>query len=181
MQAIEIERRFLCGGMPPDHLEAVPIVQGYLSTGSPSVRIRETPGGYVQTVKGRGFEHEEVELTLPDDVGQALLRMCGDRLIRKTRYLDERWEIDVFHGPLEELIIAEVELSSATETLPTIPDYLHVLRELTGMKNVSNKDLSLLKPKRCRKLVRELYAPFRESEGEPPRAPEAIPPVYTGA
>ena len=52
-------------------------------------------------------------------------RFCGDRLIEKTRHHvpvgDHVWEVDVFAGANEGLVVAEVELGSIDETIASPP------------------------------------------------------------
>jgi CYTH domain-containing protein len=45
-----------------------------------------------------------------------MLRLCGEMVIQKTRHLvpwlGHTWEVDVYHGVLEGIVIAEIELAS---------------------------------------------------------------------
>lgn len=64
--------------------------------------------------------------------------------IDKTRYIVDhegwKWEIDVFHGRHEGLIVAEIELPSA-ECQPPLPKFIG--REVTGDARYYNSMLSL--------------------------------------
>jgi adenylate cyclase len=67
-----------------------------------------------------GVTRNEFEYEIP--LGDALFlldNLCERPLIEKTRYRepvgDKVWEIDVFHGDNEGLVIAEIELRSASE------------------------------------------------------------------
>ncbi len=46
----------------------------------------------------------------------AMFKLCGDKIVEKTRYFvpwrGHTWEIDVYHGVLEGVVTAEVELVS---------------------------------------------------------------------
>ncbi|MDY0286981.1 MAG: CYTH domain-containing protein [Bacteroidales bacterium] len=122
---VEIERKFLVKGAFPA-LEYVhePIKQGFLST-DPKRTVRVRIGGtrgYI-TVKGPGdpsgimrFEWEH-EITLQE--ATALLELCEPGAIYKTRYRipagKHVFEVDVFHGENQGLILAEIELQSPTD------------------------------------------------------------------
>ena len=90
------------------------IEQGYLCT-EPVVRIRRDNEDYVLTYKSRGLMvREEYNLPLTSEAYQHLKAKIDGRLIQKTRYmlpLDNGLtiELDLFHGDLEPLILAEVE------------------------------------------------------------------------
>ena len=86
------------------------------------VRVRDTEG-YV-TIKSRdgGLARQEFEYAIPLADAQSLLKLCGRRILEKIRHdVDHAgylWEIDEYSGPLEGLILAEVELLSETEDPP---------------------------------------------------------------
>jgi CYTH domain-containing protein len=120
---IEIERKFLV----PDRafLEGLPGVayrQGYLCRDPErTVRVRLAGGQASLTIKGRthGASRAEFEYAIPsEDVG-SLLALCDAPLIEKTRYRVDHagltWEVDLFHGDNEGLVVAEVELRSADQ------------------------------------------------------------------
>lgn len=163
---IEIERRFLCRILRPDALRAASrrseIRQGYLSDGEPAVRIRARDGEYLLTIKaGRGRVRREVEIAIDGEAGRALFDMAGDRRLEKVRYVIDRWEIDVFRGPLDGLVIAEVELDRPDEPLPPTPPGFDLLREVTEDATFTNQHLAHLTPDAARRLVREVM----EGEG----------------
>jgi adenylate cyclase len=123
---IEIERKFLVRDRAVlDGAAGVPYRQGYLSTDSErTVRVRRAGDrGYV-TVKGRshGPARAEFEYTIPAPDADAMLDTLALRpIVEKTRHVVDaggrRWEIDVFGGANEGLMIAEVELESADAPL----------------------------------------------------------------
>jgi len=131
--AKEIERRFLVTDIEgffedakAGHKKLVAI-QGYLSVSKEStVRIRSNSGKWYLAIKGPtiGISRDEFEYQVPEEDGQAILKMCENRLIEKVRYKLQRgkhvWEVDIFGGHNNGLITAEVELLSADEevTLP---------------------------------------------------------------
>lgn len=158
MIGYEHERRFL--SLPP-HAAAAGrrIRQAYLSAGRPTVRVRESGGEYVLTVKGGASR--EVEVALDQAHGSALFEMARKHVIEKQRFLLDGWEVDVFAGRLSGLVIAEIELDAPDSQLPPFPPGLHVLREITGERRLSNASLSRLGRRRAAALLAELYEPYR--------------------
>jgi adenylate cyclase len=65
-----------------------------------------------------GDSRAEYEIPL-SDASQMLDNLCLKPLIEKTRYeevhYDRFWEIDVFHGDNEGLIVAEIELTESQD------------------------------------------------------------------
>lgn len=124
MKKTEIERKFLVdipkflGFVSRTRGTASQIEQGYLSIAPPVVRIRVENYGPGQnraflTVKGPGLlSRTEVECQLSLEAANDLLFMCSGTRIGKTRYSVDGWEVDVFHGVLEGLVVAEIELKA---------------------------------------------------------------------
>ena len=119
---MEIERKFLIHTLPKD-LETYPrkeIAQGYIST-NPVIRIRRSNDDYILTCKGEGLmAREEFELSLTAESFAHLKTKVDGIFIEKTRYLipyDKNLtiELDVFHGKLSPLVLAEVEFASIEE------------------------------------------------------------------
>ncbi len=79
------------------------------------------------TIKSRdgGLAREEFEYAIPLADARSLLKLCGQRIVDKIRheinYAGYCWEVDEYLPPLEDLIIAEVELQSETEDPPRPP------------------------------------------------------------
>lgn len=124
--ALEIERKFLID------LENIPILengikikQGYLSANKNGVvRVRTKDEKAYLTIKSSniGISRLEFEYEIPfEEANEILEKLCEKPIIDKTRYLIRNdkhiWEIDVFYGDNEGLILAEVELSSENEEL----------------------------------------------------------------
>jgi adenylate cyclase len=118
----EIERKFLVATnawVPRD--PGVHLTQGYLNSQKARVvRVRIEGPRAVLTVKGptTGIRRAEFEYAIPlDDAREMLDQLCERPLIDKHRHVEIhnglRWEIDVFHGENEGLVVAEVELPSA--------------------------------------------------------------------
>lgn len=105
------------------------IVQAYLSDRKEAtVRVRIRDKEAFLTVKGvnHGIERSEWEYSIPVDEARSIIKECCSDVLSKTRYLvnygDKIWEIDEFHGHLEGLVLAEVELSAPDEPI-AIPDF----------------------------------------------------------
>lgn len=116
---MEIERKFLIKNIP-NNLETYDkkeIAQGYLCT-DPVIRIRKANDAYILTCKGKGLMvREEFELPLTKEAFAHLKAKVDGNLIEKTRYLipyneELTIELDVFHGKLAPLVLAEVEFDS---------------------------------------------------------------------
>lgn len=121
---VEIEHKYLVkeGAWSP-YTQGTLIRQGYLTTDKErTVRIRiHGEKGFV-TIKGVtvGDSRAEYEYEIPlTDASQMLDNLCLKPLIEKTRYEevhhDRFWEIDVFHGDNEGLIVAEIELTGSQD------------------------------------------------------------------
>ena len=120
----EIERKFLVRDLAIlDGVEGIPYRQGYLSTDlERTVRIRHAGDRAFVTIKGRsrGATRAEFEYPIPVDDAEAMLQLCLPPVIEKIRHRLPHaglvWEVDVFGGVNDGLVVAEVELpSEATE------------------------------------------------------------------
>jgi len=137
--AKEIERKFLVkGGFKNQATKETRIVQGYLSSiPERTVRVRiKGDKGYI-TIKGigntSGASRYEWEKEIPANEVEELLKICEPGVIDKTRYLvkvgNHTFEVDEFYGDNKGLILAELELTSETESFPK-PEWLG--EEVTG-------------------------------------------------
>ena len=123
--AKEIERKFLVSGeFRQDSPESYRIIQGYIcSDQDRTVRVRVRGDKGFLTIKGRssadGLSRYEWEKEIPVDEALMLLKLCGGGVIDKVRHLvpyeGHVFEVDVFHGMNEGLVVAEVELKSEDE------------------------------------------------------------------
>lgn len=145
---MEIERKFLIKKLPAD-LDAYPhttLEQGYLCT-NPVVRIRKDDTKYELTYKSAGLMmREEYNLPLTEEAYQHLLTKIDGKLISKERYripLDAGHivELDIFHGALAPLILAEVEFSSKEDALAFLPPKWFS-EEVTSNPDYQNNNLS---------------------------------------
>ncbi|MGB4442315.1 MAG: CYTH domain-containing protein [Coriobacteriia bacterium] len=120
---MEIERKFLLPELPVDVAEApsTHLRQGYLAIGPhDEVRIRDAGGVFTLTAKsGAGIEREESETEITRAQFEALWASTEGRRIEKRRHLlaegDVTYEVDVFEGSLQGLLLAEVEFHSLDE------------------------------------------------------------------
>lgn len=147
---IEIERKFLINDIEviKQATNQYLIKQGYLSSVvERTVRIRiKNDKGFI-TVKGKsnesGTSRMEWEKEIAFEDALALLNLCEEYIIDKTRYLIEQgkhcFEVDVFHGANEGLILAEIELNSEDEVFDK-PDWLGT--EVTGDVRYYNSYIS---------------------------------------
>lgn len=122
---IEIERKFLVSNNSflDDFSRSNRIVQGYLSSQPErTVRVRiKGENGYL-TIKGKseGFSRYEWEKEINIEEAEKLLQLCESGVIDKIRYDvivgTHIFEVDVFYGENEGLILAEIELQTEDET-----------------------------------------------------------------
>ena len=105
--------------------------QGYLCTEPErTVRVRIAGDRGTLTIKGKtvGATRAEFEYDIPRKEAEQLLdTLCQRPLIEKVRYVirdgSHIWEIDVFEGDNEGLVVAEIELQSEDEVFQR-PDWL---------------------------------------------------------
>ena len=123
----EIERKFLLRNddwrLTAD--QGTKYIQGYLiGSKSASVRVRIEGEKAFLNIKSAtlGVSRQEYEYPIPVEEARELLNtLCEQPLVQKTRYLviygDLEWEIDVFEGKNEGLIVAEVELEKEDQQI----------------------------------------------------------------
>lgn len=129
--ATEIERKFLLKpGLWQPAGAGRRMAQGYLSRDPDrTVRVRVVGETAFMTVKSRrtGISRTEIEFHIALEHAQDLLLLCHQPLIDKTRHevLHEGmlWEVDVFHGANDGLIVAEIELPSE-DTAFELPEWI---------------------------------------------------------
>lgn len=137
---IEIERKFLVNTLEfiDQSHKSNKITQGYLNSHPErTVRIRLKDEQAYITIKGKSNESgtSRLEWEKQIDFAEAnqLINLCEDYVISKTRYLitsgNHTFEVDIFHGENEGLILAEIELSSEDEHFDK-PNWLG--KEVTG-------------------------------------------------
>lgn len=145
--ATEIERKFIVIGDTWSHgATGIRMAQGYLAIDPErTVRVRLAGDEAWLTIKGptRGISRSEFEYPIPAEDARSLLELCLPTVIDKTRHrvphAGHLWEVDVFHGENEGLVIAEVELADESIT-PDLPPW--VGEEVSHDRRYSNSNLS---------------------------------------
>ena len=146
--AKEIERKFLVAsdGWKERADGGIRLRQAYIVTMEDrSVRVRIHGNKWARlTVKiGKSaLVRNEYEYDLPMEDARELLAQGVGLVIEKRRYRVPHkgftWEVDVYEGGLEGLVVAEVEMKRETD-LPTLPSW--VGPEITGDRRYSNQAL----------------------------------------
>lgn len=124
--ALEIEHKFLLNNhnWRNEYYQSIAYKQGYLfSDKTRSIRIRTSNDTAWLNIKSAtiGSSRQEYEYEIPLAEGLEILNnLCHKPFIEKIRYLVKHqqhiWEIDVFSGDNEGLIVAEIELSEIGES-----------------------------------------------------------------
>lgn len=160
----EIERKYLLKQLP-ENLNSYKhrrLEQGYLST-SPVVRIRRQDDEYILTYKSAGLMvRKEVELPLDKKSYEHLLTKSDGIIISKTRYIipdgTHSIELDVFHGPLEGLVMAEVEFASK-EAAESYQPPSWFAAEVTDDPAFHNSRMSSMTEDECKALIAKNLCP----------------------
>ncbi len=147
---IEIERKFLVksNDYKSEATSKKRIVQGFLNTHPKrTVRVRIKGNNGFLTIKGisneAGTTRFEWEKEIAVSEAEALLKICEETVIEKTRYeIPEgsyMFEVDEFMAENEGLVIAEIELKNENDPFER-PKWLG--EEVTGQLKYYNSLLS---------------------------------------
>jgi adenylate cyclase len=149
---VEIERKFLVASNTwrahARPREGVSMRQGYIPAWGCTVRVRIAGRKGFLTIKGRadesGLSRDEFEFPIPLRDAMAMLEhLCHRPLVEKTRYHVRSggviWEVDVFEGDNQGLIVAEVELKSEKQSVKK-PEW--VGKEVTRDRRYRNSSLA---------------------------------------
>ena len=130
---IEIERKFLVKDTIHEVIALIrphQIIQAYLvNEKSKSVRVRIMDEKAFLTIKSDmiGITRKEYEYEIPVIEALSLIKSFGLKSLKKKRYKLEfrskTWEIDVFEGALQGLILAEIEFESEDEKFD-VPEWV---------------------------------------------------------
>lgn len=128
---VEIERKYLVDSQKwQPSGKGTQIKQGYLLAGAQkTVRARIKGSHAYLTIKGEpeGIKRTELEYEIPLKDADILLKMIDGFPVEKTRYIEKKgdftWEIDVFEGKNEGLVLAEVELENENQQ-PELPEWV---------------------------------------------------------
>jgi CYTH domain-containing protein len=147
--AIEIERKFrVTGDFQGEVRDSRRITQGYICVEQGrTVRVRISGDEAFLTIKGPSDEkfwsRYEFEQQISALDACELLKLCVSGVIDKVRHYvpagKHTWEVDVFHGENEGLVVAEIELSSESETFE-LPGWIG--EEVTSDRRFYNSMLS---------------------------------------
>ena len=142
--ATEIERKFLVAGELPEG-EDSQIAQAYLSLDPErTVRVRIESGVATLTIKGKaqGISRAEFEYVIPLEEAEHILELAVGSAIEKTRRRivvgKHTWEVDIFHGANEGLVVAEIELECEHDDFVK-PDWLR--EEVSSDRRYFNSSL----------------------------------------
>lgn len=147
---VEIERKFLVlsNDFIKEAISQKRIVQAYLNSNPMrTVRIRIKDNKGFLTIKGLGNESGttrlEWETEIPLGDAEKMLPICESGMIDKIRYEirvgKHLYEVDVFSGENEGLVLAEIELKHENEVFEK-PQWLG--EEVTGDERFYNAYLS---------------------------------------
>jgi adenylate cyclase len=126
---IEVERKWLVPTPPdlPAH-QGKNVIQGYIAVAEDGteVRLRQIGEQFFQTVKSEGgLVRGEIEVELSKQQFDILWPATAGRRLEKTRYsvpwAGKTVEVDVYHGSLVGLVVAEVEFTSVSESAQFTP------------------------------------------------------------
>jgi len=145
----EIERKFLVvgEGWRESVVATKRLRQAYIArTDRLSARVRVVDGqAAFLTIKSAepGLVRAEYEYALPVEDALELVELRQGQMIEKTRHIveiaDARWEVDVFSGTHQGLVIAEIELADADAVFEQ-PEWLG--REVTADPSYYNANLA---------------------------------------
>lgn len=145
----EIERKFRLAEAPSlKKKDGVDIEQGYLVVDGGELRIRRAGRKCFITVKGEGdAARNEWEERLPRWAFDLLWPHTKGRRVAKRRYTQRAgrhtFEIDVYSGALEGLVVLECEFDSKRDAKRfTLPKRFADAREVTGERAYRNRTLA---------------------------------------
>lgn len=144
--AIEIERKFLVTTASYKDVaeRKLSIIQAYLSLkAEATVRVRIVNDEAKLTIKSKnvGAIRNEWEYNIPVSDAFDLINRCAQStIIDKTRYIIGPWEVDEFHGSLQGLVVAEIELEDENQQIEFPP---FIGKEVTNDSRYYNSALSL--------------------------------------
>ena len=148
--AKEIERKFLVAGgeWRNQVTRSMAFRQAYVaSMEDRSVRARivdRRDATLTVKIGASALVRDEYEYAIPLEDAEELMQSAPGVVIEKTRHTVEHggftWEIDVFEGQYEGLVVAEVEMHDENAD-PDLPAWLG--REVTGDRRFSNQSLAM--------------------------------------
>jgi CYTH domain-containing protein len=175
---IEIERKFLLAddSWRKHVLRSTRLRDGILAFyDGRKIRIRFYDDKATLTVKGprKGLARHEFEYEIPSSDGLLLLEQhCKGEVVEKTRHHIPfgtlEWVVDEYHGLLDGVIVAEVELPSEDTSLDLPP---WVGKEVTGVEKYRKVTMVKARKRKLQDAARR--ARKREAAGLAQPAPDA--------
>ncbi|KJF67313.1 MULTISPECIES: CYTH domain-containing protein [Rhizobium] len=151
--AKEIERKFLVAGdeWRNEVTHSMAFRQAYVaSLENRSVRVRivnRRDATLTIKIGASALVRDEYEYSIPLADAEELMASAPGVVIEKTRHtVDHRgftWEVDVFEGIYQGLVVAEVEMDDENAD-PDLPSWLG--KEVTGDRRFSNQALAMDSP-----------------------------------
>jgi adenylate cyclase len=130
---LEIERKFLVAnhGWKNSVIRSVRIRDGLIANSKGNkarVRIANDVATITLKSRKRGLVRTEFEYVIPYSDAEDMLRtMCDENVLDKVRHFvscaDAIWQVDVYEGLLEGVVLAEIELTDRDQKL-TLPDWI---------------------------------------------------------
>ena len=130
---LEIERKFLVANdrWKNSIVRSIRIRDGLIASDKGNkARVRIANGIATIAIKSRrrGAVRIEFEYAIPISDAEEMLRtLCEGNVLDKVRHLvshtGNTWEVDVYEGPLDGIVLAEIELTDADQKL-TLPDWI---------------------------------------------------------
>jgi adenylate cyclase len=146
----EIERKFLTSSRSWQSAvsKVSDIRQVYLATtecASVRIRIKDDVSAFLAIKSAEaGPTRSEFEYPIPVADAEALFELRIGHIVEKRRHIvvvdGRRWEVDLFHGVLDGLIMAELELDAAEQQFQK-PDWLG--KEVTDDRRYYNASLAM--------------------------------------
>ena len=144
---LEIERKYLIKSMgwKGEVVQSVTnIKQAYLfEDQNKSVRIRVRSDQAFLTIKmGKGVTRNEFEYLIPVNDAEEMIKKAALLCLEKDRYVipykGNDWEIDVFKGKYDGLVLAEIELNDESDEIE-LPSWIG--EEVTNNPSYLNVNL----------------------------------------
>ena len=110
------------------------------------LRIRKIENNFLLTYKYKktNINRLEFEYQIPNEDGDKLMSLSKHFIIEKDRYYHQAdkhlWEIDIFYGKNQGLVIAEIELNDENEDIE-IPSWIG--KEISNDDKYLNFNLSI--------------------------------------
>lgn len=146
----EIERKFLTSSQSWQSAvsKVSDIRQAYLATtecASVRIRIKDNAKAFLAIKSAEaGRTRSEFEYPIPVGDAEALFELRIGHIVEKRRHIvlvdGRRWEVDLFRGALDGLIMAELELDTAEQQFQK-PDWLG--KEVTDDRRYYNASLAM--------------------------------------